>query len=100
MSEEFQPGEVLRYQDEGEIYKVEVLKNLSDEEWIRYELKVLEVEQIPSFLKPPEIGEEFECCRKRSASGFAYCMWRLSRYRGGADESDRSPGCQEVQGRV
>ncbi|MAG07458.1 hypothetical protein CMI46_01430 [Candidatus Pacearchaeota archaeon] len=63
-----------------DVYKVRVLKNNSDEDWLKYRLKVLEVEKTSSEYGP-EVGEEFTCQKQREGptSRFWYLFNNLNR---------------------
>lgn len=62
----FQPGETALYHEMGEIDRVEVLSNASDEKTIRYKLKVIKVLQESRVTNPAEVGEEFDYEKARA----------------------------------
>jgi hypothetical protein len=64
------------YHESGMIDKVRVLENKSDGDWIRYELEVLEVIKRSRIGEPSEVGERFDCDKRRDGSGLAG-MWHL-----------------------
>ena len=71
----YQSGQEAFYHDMGEVDKVKILENNSDEINIKYKLKVLSVVKKSKIIKPSEIGEEFNCEKKRSTSSSG--LWHL-----------------------
>jgi len=57
----FKVGQIALYHEEDYILKVKVMNNDSTDTQEKYKLKVLEISQESSFIKTPQIGEEFEC---------------------------------------
>ncbi|MBI2449878.1 hypothetical protein HYV49_06325 [Candidatus Pacearchaeota archaeon] len=77
MEGDYEQGDVAFYHEDADVFKVEVLENNSDSDWLKYRLKVLSVEQNLSICNPLEIGEEFSVCIKRknvSCGG----LWHLT----------------------
>ena len=72
----YKPGEIVFYHEMGEVDKVEVLGNKSDQNYIRYKLKVLQVVQESKIAFPSNIGEVFNCEAKRNSGGFSG-LWHL-----------------------
>jgi len=74
--ESYKPGEEAFYHESGEITRVKVLENNSNEDWIKYRLKVLENIRVSKMYKPPKIGEEFNLEKRRniSCSGLGYLL--------------------------
>jgi hypothetical protein len=58
-------GEEVFYSECGEVDRVRVLENKSDVDFIKYKLEVLEVLRESEIIKPDEIGDVFECRKKR-----------------------------------
>lgn len=64
------------YHEDGEVDLVEVVEDLSDEEWERFRLKCVRVVQKSRIVKEAEAGEEFEVCRRKNAGGWGgdWCL--------------------------
>ena len=70
-------GERYYYREDGGKALVEIVRDDSDDEWERYELRILSIERHPSF-GPADwaAGDEFSCSLKR---GVAFGgMWTLT----------------------
>jgi hypothetical protein len=64
------------FREDGAVLKVQIVADDSDEEWIRYDLKVLKVfAQSP--YGPSNEGEEFSVSHRRNAGCFSG-MWHLT----------------------
>ena len=74
MEEGYKQGDKAFYHESGDIFRVEILENNSDSEWIKYRLRILEVEQEHG--RPPKIGTEFSCTKRRGVHGVSG-LWHL-----------------------
>ncbi len=75
--EDYQPGDKTFYHESGCVFKVEVLENSSDREWINYRLRVIEIEQNKGVTRPPEIGAEFVCMKRKGFFTGIGGLWYL-----------------------
>ena len=73
---EYKPGDMAYFYNDGEIDKVKVLEDNSNKEWTKYKLKVLEVVRESPIAKSATVGDEFECTKNKE---FSNCgnLWRL-----------------------
>ena len=58
---EYKSGDIAFYHEMGEVLKVRILENKSNQKEETYKLKVLQVIQESSIVKPSKVGEKFEC---------------------------------------
>jgi len=72
--EDYEPGQEAYYHEDGDIFQVQVLENNSDDEWLRYYLKILNTEQTTA-KNPPPNGLEFTCEKLRGI--VCAGLWRL-----------------------
>ena len=72
--EDYQIGQEACYHESGDIYRVQVLQNDSDDEWLRYYLRILSVEQTTA-KNPPQNGIEFSCEKRRGIA--VQVLWHL-----------------------
>ena len=57
------------YHEDDWIAEVEVVKDLSDDEWEKFELKVIRTLRESKIFKPTPDGTIFECCCKKKYPG-------------------------------
>lgn len=70
----YKKGQEAYYHEDGEVFRVRVLRNKSDEHWLRYTLQILSVERTDAD-NPPESGTKFSVDKnKRIACGG---LWHL-----------------------
>lgn len=53
------------YREDDWVAEVEIVKDSSDDEWKRFELKVIRTIQESRIFKPTPDGTIFECCVKK-----------------------------------
>ena len=72
---DYKVGDKAFYHDTGEVNEVEVLENNSNDESLKYRLKVLKVVHESSMVKPSKVGHEFDCDKVRGVSVAG--LWHL-----------------------
>ena len=79
--EEYQKGQVVYYTEDGDVLKVRILDNSSDDEILRYKLETLEVIKTGPrsgvFYQSMTPGKIFDCNKQRGLSPM-FEMWELS----------------------
>jgi hypothetical protein len=76
------------FHEDGGIIAVEVVKDLSDEEWERLRLKCVRMVLSSKIVIDSEVGEEFEVCRMKGPDG-CYVGWFLEEEGLGVEEAFR-----------
>lgn len=57
------------YREDDWIAEVETVRDLSDDEYVRFELKVIRTIQVSRIYKPTPDGTIFECCESKKHPG-------------------------------
>jgi hypothetical protein len=73
---ELKSFDIALYRDDVSSMKVEIVKNNSDREWDRFEIRVIQTLSINPNFDPYENGEHIKICKKRHAGAF---MWSLEK---------------------
>ncbi len=72
----YKPNETAFYHESGEVDKVKIIENNSNDNCIVYDLEVIEVIKESSMAKPSTLGETFSCTKQRKSSGYGG-LWYL-----------------------
>ena len=62
------------YKEDDWIAEVKIVEDLSDSEYLRYKLEVVENIRQTKIHKPVKVGQQFECCHLRTWKGTGWSM--------------------------